>query len=57
MGCGGGTNTRGGLLALWSLLFFENMKGLVELEVCGDSKVVVDWVNDSGRLQSIALDN
>lgn len=37
--------------------FFADLKGIEELEVGGDSKVVVDWVNGRGRLQSLDLDN
>jgi hypothetical protein len=57
MGCGSGTNTGGELPALWSPPLFANVRGLMELEFHGDSKVVVDWVNIMYMLQSIALDS
>ena len=43
-GCGSGTNTRGELLALWSLLHFSTSKPITTMHIYGDSKVIIDWV-------------
>ena len=55
MGCGCGTNTRAEILALWGLLYFALQKGIFELHVYGDSKVLNDWVNDEVILQVAIL--
>ena len=43
MGCGKGTNTRVELMALWGLLLFDLHKNIIDLQVAGDSRIVVDW--------------
>jgi hypothetical protein len=43
LNCGPGTNTRGELLALWSILFFAHYKQIKSLQLVGDSKVIIDW--------------
>lgn len=55
MGCGKGSNTRGELLTLWSLVHFSYTKQVSNLRVYGDSKVIIDWVNGSGGLQVAML--
>ena len=39
------TNTFAELMALWGILWFSRKRGILELRVVGDSKVVIDWVN------------
>ena len=41
---GKGTNTSGELLALWCLLYFAGKKQVSHLQICGDSKVAIDWM-------------
>jgi ribonuclease HI len=55
MNCGSGTNTRGELLALWSILFFAHYKQVSCLQLVGDSKVIVDWFSFKHNLQVITL--
>jgi hypothetical protein len=55
LNCGTGTNTRGELLALWSLLFFSLHKQVSCLQLIGDSKVIVDWFSYKNNLQGITL--
>jgi len=43
------------LLALWALLLFADKKGF-HLQVLGDSKVIVDSVNDKGGLNGCTLE-
>ena len=38
------------LMALWGLLWFTRKRGILELRVVGDSKVVIDWVNGNNAL-------
>jgi ribonuclease HI len=51
LNCGPGTNTRGELLALWSILFFAHFKQIKSLQLVGDSKVIVDWFSFKNNLQ------
>jgi ribonuclease HI len=55
MNCGSGTNTRGELLALWSVLFFAHFKQISSLQLVGDSKVIVDWFSSKHNLQVLTL--
>jgi ribonuclease HI len=55
MNCGTRTNTRGELMALWSLLFFALHKQVNCLQLVGDSKVIVDWFSYKNNLQVISL--
>ena len=50
MGCGQESNTTGELLALLSFLYFSHIHQVSLKKVYGDSKIVIDWVNDIGRL-------
>ena len=45
MGVGDGTNTFVDLISLWGLLWFTKKRGLLQLQIFGDSKIVIDWVN------------
>ena len=42
LGCGSGSNTRAELLALYELLQFAYMKNFLSLQICGNSRVIVD---------------
>ena len=37
---------RAELLSLWGLLFVADRIGLLELKVFGDSKTIIDWINE-----------
>ena len=47
---GMGTNTHVELLTLCGLLWFAKTKGTLEIQIVGDSKVVIDWANDTSSL-------
>jgi hypothetical protein len=49
-----GTNTRGEI-ALWSLFFFADSKIFHQMQILGDSKVIVDWFNHEAQLQGETL--
>jgi ribonuclease HI len=55
LNCGQGTNTRGELLSLWSLLFFADSRNFHQMQILGDSKVIVDWFNHKAQLQVATL--
>jgi hypothetical protein len=55
MNFGMGKNTRGELLALWSLLYFPLHKQVYGLQLVGDSKVFFYWFSYKNKLQVISL--
>ena len=56
LGCETGTNTKGELLALWSLIFYANEKHLSQLHVVGDSKLIIGWLSQHCSLYVINLE-
>jgi len=52
---GPGTNTKAELLGLWTTLTLAASWSLDALHVQGDSKVIIDWISNKGRLNSILL--
>ena len=44
-----GTNNKAELSALWSVLKIATKKNVKNLQICGDSKLTIDWAN--GKLQ------
>ena len=55
MSIGLGTNTFVELLTLWGLLWFSRKRGIFDLRIVGDSKVVSDWIDDKNSMQSLSL--
>jgi ribonuclease HI len=53
--CGPGTNTRAELLGAWATLHLAMRLNIEHLQLINDSKVVIDGLNNSGKLQSITL--
>jgi ribonuclease HI len=54
--CGEGTNTKAELLGAWTTLTLANHLNIQNIQVMGDSKVVIDWLNHKGNLQSTAIE-
>jgi ribonuclease HI len=57
LGVGAGSNTRAKLLALWGLLNFAKSIHVEHLQVVGDSKLIVDWINHICNLQVLNLES
>jgi len=55
MNYGYGTNTKGELLALWCILYFSNVLKVTRLMLAGDSKIIIDWLNNYNNLQVLSL--
>ena len=55
MNYGQGTNTRLEMMALWIILFFSKSKGILLSRVFGDSKFIIDWVNNKNDIQVLQL--
>lgn len=56
MNCGSGTNTRGELFASLVLLWVSQLYQVSNLQVFGDSKVIIDWVTNKSCLQVLSMD-
>ena len=54
--CGRGTNTRVKLMGAWATLMLADHLSLHRLQVMGDSRVVIDWLSNRGRLQVCAIE-
>jgi ribonuclease HI len=53
---GAGTNNRVELMGVWATLFLEIRLHITGLQIIGDSKLIIDWCNGIGSLQSLALE-
>jgi ribonuclease HI len=53
--CGMGTNTRAELLGVWASLSLAHRLGIDQLQLLGDSKTVIDWLNFKSNLQVSSL--
>jgi ribonuclease HI len=53
---GQGTNTKAELLGAWASLLLARRLNIEDLLLLGDSKVIIDWINDKVELRSAALE-
>lgn len=42
-------------MALWCLLFYSRNVELTSLQICGDSKFIIDWLANQCKLQVASL--
>jgi ribonuclease HI len=54
--CGEGTNTKEKLLGIWETLTLATHLSLLKLQALGDSKVIIEWINNRGRFQASAIE-
>jgi ribonuclease HI len=54
--CGEGTNTKAELMGVWATLTLANHWNIQKLQLMGDSKVVIDWLNHKGNLHAIDIE-
>ena len=54
--CWEGTNTKVELMGVWDTLTLANLCNIQNLQILGDSKVVIDWLNHKGELQAIDIE-
>jgi ribonuclease HI len=54
---GKGNNMKAEILGLWGLLFLAQRLTICRMMVVGDSKVTIDWINESTNLNLIYLHN
>jgi len=53
---GRGTNTKVELTGVWASLTFAHRLSIIDFHVIGDSKIVIDWLNEKGTLRSVSID-
>jgi ribonuclease HI len=53
--CGQGTNTRAELLGAWATLLLASRLNLDTLLLFGDSRIIIDWLKNKGKLQVTTL--
>jgi ribonuclease HI len=56
LNCGEGSNTKAELLGLWTTLALASLWSLDHLQVFGDSRVIIDWINQKSKLHSIQIE-
>jgi ribonuclease HI len=50
-----GTNTRAELLGAWATLHLASRLNIEVLQILGDSRTIIEWLNNRGKLQAISL--
>jgi ribonuclease HI len=55
--CGVGSNTRVELMGAWALLTLASRLFIFEIQVLGDSRIVIDWLKGKGALQVVFLES
>jgi ribonuclease HI len=48
---GKGTNTKAELMGAWSTLYLANLLSIQKIQIPGDSKIIIDWLNHKSDLQ------
>jgi ribonuclease HI len=56
LNCGIRTNTKAELMGAWATLFIANFLSLHKIQILGDSKVIIDWLNDKSELRVSSLE-
>jgi ribonuclease HI len=53
---GEGTNTKAELLGIWATLTLASHLSLLKIQACGDSRVIIDWLNGKANLQGCSIE-
>jgi ribonuclease HI len=56
LNCGARTNNRVELLGLWAALYLAFVWSIIHLHVLGDSRIIIDWISQKSKLQSVHND-
>jgi hypothetical protein len=56
LNCGEGSNTKAELLGAWGTLTLSKLLDLQFIQLMGDLKVIIDWLDQKGRLQAINIE-
>ena len=55
LGCGKETNQRVKLITLWGRMKYIVQEYILQLQIFGDSRVIIDWIDDISKLQIAQL--
>jgi len=53
--CGRSTNTCGELMGVWALLLMVSRLHIDHIQVFGDSKIIINWLENKCRIQVAGL--
>jgi ribonuclease HI len=56
LNCGPGSNNKAELLGLWTSLWLASMWQIDHLLICGDSRVILDWISQKAKLNAVHID-
>jgi ribonuclease HI len=54
--CREGTNTKEKLLGVWKTLLLVNHLSIHKIQILGDSKVIIDWLNKKSEMRDCAIE-
>jgi ribonuclease HI len=53
--CGAGSNTKAELMGLWATLTLATFWSINQLQILGDSRVIIDWINHKCNLNTVNI--
>jgi ribonuclease HI len=56
LNCGAGTNTKAELMGAWAALFIAKHLDILDIQLLGDSKVIIDWLKKKANLRAINIE-
>jgi ribonuclease HI len=54
--CGAGSNTKAELMGLWATLTLATFWSINQLQILGDSRVIIDWINLKSNLHAVNIE-
>jgi ribonuclease HI len=51
-----GYQHKGELMGLWATLTLATHWAIKKIQILGDSKVIIDWINQKGQLQAVNIE-
>jgi ribonuclease HI len=54
--CGAGSNTKAELMGLWATLTLATFWSINQLQILGDSRVIIDWINHKCKLNAVNIE-
>jgi ribonuclease HI len=54
--CGAGSNTKTELMGLWATLTLATFWSIKQLQILGDSRVIIDWINHKSNLHAVNIE-
>jgi ribonuclease HI len=56
LNCGEGTNTKAELMGAWAALFIAKQLDISDIQLFGDSKVIIEWLRKKANLRAINIE-